>query len=790
MQTEARRSGGRGRGTALAGTARLLLMALVMFALPMVVTLQLKHAGERGIRAERDLQAIRTELQAQDGLEWRAISGRVRPAEVQPALAASRRRVTRLLTLAAGGRLHLHQVRDLAGLIDGYSRAVDQELRLLEAGQAQQATAFDETEVDPAFERAMEDLDEDAGEAVRRAGYARTASDGGLLLTVLLSVGLTTVVQGRRRRADVRRQAERRSEARYRALIDQSTDLVLVTDRAGSTSFLSPSAVRLLVAGDPDRPAGGAGDDAVDLLSAVDPADRDRLRAALQQAAPGIGATVEVRIAGAAGIRTFELSVADLTGQASVGGVLLTGHDVTDRLEVQRQVEHRALHDTLTGLPNRALLADRFAQSLHAGDRDGTNTGLLLIDLDRFKEINDTFGHHYGDALLTQVGPRLTAVLREVDTIARLGGDEFAVLLPGVADVEAVHGVALALQAALGAPFQVHGVDLDVEASIGVVMSGEHGTDPTLLLQRADVAMYVAKTQNLRVFTYDPTVDGHSPAKLALLGDLRRALHHDELVLHYQPKISLSTGDVVGAEALVRWQHPERGLLFPDAFIPLAEHTGLIGPLTSQVLSAALAQARAWADAGRPLTVSVNLSARSLLDDGLPGEVAGLLAAHGVPAGLLELEVTETAIMTEPARAQRLLEQLAALGVGLSLDDFGAGYTSLSQLKDLPFTELKIDKSFVLTMAADRSNAVIVSSVVDLGHNLGLTLVAEGVETAQVLETLTGYGCDVAQGYHLSRPIPAAAFDEWRATRATPAAVPVAADTSTTAPVLSLSCPA
>ena len=443
------------------------------------------------------------------------------------------------------------------------------------------------------------------------------------------------------------------------------------------------------------------------------------------------------------------------------------------QLDIERtQAIHDSMHDALTGLPNRTLLADRFTQALRAARRDGTTAALLLIDLDRFKEINDTFGHHCGDLLLTQVGPRLTAALREVDAVARLGGDEFAVLLPDITDVSAAIGVADKLRAALESPFHiegfdvegfdVEGLDLDVEASVGVVLSGEHGADATTLLQRADIAMYVAKSQNLGVFAYDPAVDGHSPAKLALLGDLRRALDRNELVLHYQPKVSISTGDVIGAEALVRWQHPDRGLVPPDDFIPLAEHTGLIGPLTRYVLDSALGQIRAWADAGRPLTVAVNLSARNLLDERLPAMVAELLTVHGVPAALLELEVTESALMTEPGRAQRLLERLARLGVAISVDDFGAGYTSLGQLKDLPVRELKVDRSFVTTMTEDRSNALIVHSVVDLGHNLGLTIVAEGVETAEALTALAGVGCDVAQGYHRARPMP---VDTWYAAR-------------------------
>ena len=448
--------------------------------------------------------------------------------------------------------------------------------------------------------------------------------------------------------------------------------------------------------------------------------------------------------------------------------ILLTTitHGLRRRLEAERRrALHDSVHDALTGLPNRTLLADRLAQVLRTGRRTGTTTGLLLIDLDRFKEVNDTFGHNYGDQLLIQIGARLAAVVRASDTIARLGGDEFAVLLPDIGDGEAVTAIARALLNALEQPFPVAGVILDVEASIGVVLSGEHGDDVESLLQHADIAMYVAKAQQLGVFTYDREVDGHTPEKLALLGELRRALDNHELVLHYQPKVEIASGQVVGVEALVRWQHPERGLIPPDDFIPIAEHTGLIGPLTSYVLDTAVAQARIWIDAGRPLRVAVNLSARSLLDERLPRRLARLLAAHRVPADLLELEITESALMTEPARAQRLLEALSAMGVSVSIDDFGAGYTSLGQLQALPVSELKIDKSFVMTMTEHPGNGLIVHSVIELGHKLGLTIVAEGVENAEALAILDGYKCDIVQGYHLCRPLTAAAFDRWYAAR-------------------------
>ncbi len=424
---------------------------------------------------------------------------------------------------------------------------------------------------------------------------------------------------------------------------------------------------------------------------------------------------------------------------------------------------HDSLHDALTGLPNRTLLADRFDQLLKHGLRPGSTTGLLLIDLDRFKEVNDTFGHRYGDELLAQIGPRLRTRLRNSDTIARLGGDEFAILLPDVANLAAATEVAGALHLAFETPFHVGGVDLAVEASIGVVVSGQHGDDATTLMQHVDTAMYVAKSRNVGVFAYELDADTHSRGRLALLGELRRAIENDELFLHFQPKLSISSGEVIGVEALVRWGHPVRGTVYPDDFVPLAEHTGLIGPLTRFVLIAALTQAKSWSDRGDPLPVAVNLSARSLLDEQLPRQIAELLAACQLPASLLKLEVTESAIMSDPGRASRLLRQLAHLGIEISIDDFGAGYTSLGQLKSLPITELKIDKSFVTNMNQDDSDALIVHSVIDLGHKLGLTIVAEGVENSAALEQLSAYGCDAAQGYHICRPVPGWAFDEWLA---------------------------
>jgi diguanylate cyclase len=437
------------------------------------------------------------------------------------------------------------------------------------------------------------------------------------------------------------------------------------------------------------------------------------------------------------------------------------------QLDQQRtKAVHDALHDALTGLPNRTLLADRFEQALRAGTRTSSTTALLLIDLDRFKEVNDTLGHHVGDQLLAQIGPRLAGALRAGDTVARLGGDEFAVLLPEVDGLSGALDVASRLREALAEAFNVEDVELDVDASIGVVISGAHGNDAQTLLQRADIAMYVAKQQKRGVVVYDPENDDHSPERLSLLGQLRRGIERGELFLQYQPKMDLKTMEVVGVEALVRWQHPDRGMVPPNDFIPLAEHTGLIGPLTMSVLNMALAQVKVWADSGHHIPVAVNISARNLSDDTFADKVKGLLVEHAVASGLLEVEVTESAVMLEPEKAARILNELHAIGVRIAIDDFGAGYTSLAQLKNLPISELKIDKSFILAMHSNADDAMIVKSMIDLGHSLNMKVVAEGIETAHAVNTLADLQCDIGQGYHLCRPALSEALMQWYGQRA------------------------
>jgi diguanylate cyclase (GGDEF)-like protein len=438
----------------------------------------------------------------------------------------------------------------------------------------------------------------------------------------------------------------------------------------------------------------------------------------------------------------------------------------------QRRTERQALHDGLTGLPNRTLLRDRIGQAIRQADRELSPAALALLDLDRFKEVNDTLGHHDGDQLLVQVGQRLQATLRQVDTVARLGGDEFAILLPRIETADGAVTVARKLQAALQEPFVLEGLSVDVEASIGVAIYPEHGNDPEELLQHADIAMYVAKDTHAGFVLFDPTHDQHSPRRLALLGELRRAIDQRQLLLHYQPKVDAHSGQVLGVEALVRWQHPTHGLIPPGEFIPLAERTGLIEPLTHYVLDAALRQCHHWRQAGHELSVAVNVSARRLLDLDFPDEVAATLTRWRVPARLLVVEITESTIMADPTHALEILGRLNAMGVQLSIDDFGTGYSSMAYLKNLPLHELKIDRSFVAQMTSDSRDAVIVHSTIDLGRNLGLRVVAEGVEDQATWQALAALGCDAIQGYHISRPVPPDHLINWLEQQAAPAAQP------------------
>jgi len=426
-----------------------------------------------------------------------------------------------------------------------------------------------------------------------------------------------------------------------------------------------------------------------------------------------------------------------------------------------RDHQHRALHDSLTELPNRVMLQRTVEEALGEAGRKGDGAALFVLDLDRFKEVNDTLGHQTGDALLEVVARRLMGAIRPSDTVARLGGDEFAVLLPDIDEPADAIEVAGRIRTALAEPVVLDEVLMDVDVSIGIALFPVHGSDFEMLMRRADVAMYAAKGDGTGIELYDASRDPNSPAKLGTVTALREGIDRGELELHYQPKVSLRDGQVVGVEALVRWRSGERGLVPPDEFIPLAERTGLVHRITEHVLREGLDQAQSWWEQGLHVPVAVNVSMRDLHETDLAGLVVAQLDAHSLPAEALVLEVTESVLIMDAARAVSALRELRELGVAASLDDFGTGYSSLLLLEQLPVSEVKIDRSFVRRLDEAGGDPAMVRSIVGFAHGLGLSVVAEGVETLGAWNALRQMGCDVAQGYRVSRPMPGPEATRW-----------------------------
>jgi diguanylate cyclase (GGDEF)-like protein len=430
-------------------------------------------------------------------------------------------------------------------------------------------------------------------------------------------------------------------------------------------------------------------------------------------------------------------------------------------VSISTRHEIAALHDSLTGLPNRTLLLTRLDQSLADATPD-RQVAALMIDLDRFKEINDTLGHSVGDDLLILVAQRLTAMIGSRDTVARLGGDEFAIVLnrTTLAETDELAG---RIAAAFAETFKIADVTLTVTVSVGAALAPQHAGEAEKLLHLADLALYAAKQERGRHALYDPQSEEHSTASSVLVGELQGGLDRGEIVVFYQPKVNTLTGQLIGVEALVRWQHPTRGLLAPARFLPAVENTPLIVPLTERVIDDALRAVKGWRDRGLAITVAINLTARQVASVDLPRQIEAALAVHGLPSQALVVEVTESSLMANPAQTRAVLGKLRDLGVGLSMDDFGTGYSSLTHLRDLPVTEIKIDRSFVTGTEGSARSAALVKSIIDLGHNLGLNVVAEGVETTETHDVLTELGCNMVQGYLLARPMPGEQLEQWYA---------------------------
>ena len=565
----------------------------------------------------------------------------------------------------------------------------------------------------------------------------------------------------------------RANEGQFRALVANIPGAVYRCDAGWTIRFMSDDIEAIV-----GHPASDFIENRVRTYgSLIHPADRPGVRKAIDEAFKGgVPYSLEYRLSHADGgnrwIAEYGRAISGPEGERLwLDGLIL---DITERKEAEQardraesalkdQAElnrRQALHDSLTGLPNRTLFQDRMDHAELRAARDGIEFALLLLDLDRFKEINDTLGHEAGDRLLCEVSNRLQRAVRRSDSVARLGGDEFACVLEGSSASAAVE-VAKRIRRAVYRPFVLDGLSLQVEATIGIATYPAHGEDTDSLLRSADHAMYRAKETGAGLTVFTPSEDMRLPERLMLVSELRRAIDEGELCLYYQPKVALDGGHVVGVEALVRWAHPERGIVPPDEFIPIAQETGLIGPLTRYVITEALRQCRMWSRNGRELPVAVNVSMRNLVDAGFPEEVKKLLRKWKVDPGLLELEITETAIVADLARSKPVIEELSSLGVRISVDDFGTGYFSLVHLKRLPIDALKIDRSFVSNLTTSEEDAAIVRSTIDLGRHLGLVVVAEGVETQEAMATLSQLGCTEAQGYYFSRPVPPDELIAW-----------------------------
>jgi diguanylate cyclase (GGDEF)-like protein len=435
--------------------------------------------------------------------------------------------------------------------------------------------------------------------------------------------------------------------------------------------------------------------------------------------------------------------------------------DVTDTKNQMLLLRRQATYDPLTDLPNRTLLFEQLEQAIDRARSRKSSVALLLMDLDRFKEVNDTFGHYFGDLLIKQIADRLRALLAPNETLSRLGGDEFGLFLTRAFDSNDVAAVARRILDSLQQPFEIDRHVLEVSASIGIAMYPQHGSDARTLLRRADVAMYAAKEANVGYAFHNQEHESRTPEQLALTVEMRRAMERDEFELYYQPKVHLTTGLMTRAEVLIRWNHPNRGLLPPGAFIPVAERTGLIKPMTEWIIDRMLRQCAEWHKAGAPVHVAVNISPKSLQDQMLPMKIQAALDKWNMDPRFIKAEITESSVMSDPARALAITSMLQSMGIRVSLDDFGTGYSSLSNLRQLPVDELKIDKSFVMGMSASEADASIVRTMVELAHSLGKQVCAEGVEDEETFMRLADMGCDLAQGYWISKPKPAADLLEW-----------------------------
>ena len=754
---------------------RLLLVAVpvVLVACACALVVSLEGRADAHSRYAEQLQRIEVLTTRVSAQEWQAVAeGEVSDAasrdvelaleEMSAALAVQDEHARR----SHDAEVDRHSDESPLVTLAEYSSAVRDEFDALRDGDLEEAEEIDEERVDPAFERlevVVENLSQT--EAADAASGHKQALIGSLLAIVLSSsalVGLMLAMfraRGRIEMAELQQRMDRESERRVAALLQNSSDLLLVLDGASAIKYASNSIDQLL-GYQPGSVIGG------ELREILKPESHDASASDLERASarPGDPVVAEWAAETAEGdLRYVEAILNDLSADPQVAGIVVNVRDITERRRLEAELRRRAFHDDLTGLANRTLFEDRLSGALADADRSGVSPGVIFLDLDDFKHVNDSLGHSSGDELLRIVATRLQTCVRDQDTIARLGGDEFAVLVRNVESMDRVVDVAERVLAELSTPVFVQGNALFVNASIGVALDPAPGEDRhervQAMLRDADIAMYAAKgagKHRLEVFESEL----HAPVlrRLQLKSELQTALDRNQLVLHFQPIVSLDDEEMIGAEALVRWEHPERGLIPPGEFIPLAEQTGLTVPLGRWVLREALRNAASWRDQDATSGlryVSVNVTGHQLESPTFLRDVRDALDAVGLPSEALVIEVTESSLIHDSERNRERLQALRDLGVRLAIDDFGTGYSALNYLRRFPMDVLKIDRSFIEHVAEGGQDAALVQAMLQMSESLGLKVVAEGVETSGQCDRLQELDCGYGQGYFFSRPVPA-----------------------------------
>jgi diguanylate cyclase (GGDEF)-like protein/PAS domain S-box-containing protein len=734
--------------------AILCLFAIASLA-ALAVSIRDKNAADKRFGAQ--LALVHMELHAQEirDLEWLAVATR----ETTPESEAHLQQASQELATIASSL-----PSRISGTVDGqfvstvadFTRSAEQQLELIRTGKLEKAQQVEIEEAGPQFDALQRQVHQVKDAEQRLADHVITRSRVEFALAILLAAISVLIVflrlQRKRQIARTRHTALEQSEERFRALTEQATDIVFITDAAGVVTYASPSLEKVLT-------LVGTEYVARNFAEHVHPGDVAKIEAAMRVPA-GEYSTVELRLRHADGRWLyFECTIRNLLQQENIAGMVVNAREITERKKAEEQLLFNASHDHLTGLPNRVFFLNRLQTVMEQIRRHRQPmAAVLFVDVDDFKVVNDCLGHAAGDELIVQLAERLKSCMRSDGSVARMGGDEFTVLLEDITDPSDAIRVADRIHEATAKPFLLQAQELCKGVSIGVALAAENGT-AEMVVQNADMAMYRAKAQGrARTELFDAAMHAKIMGQLQLEGRLRRGLQNQEFRLYFQPIVAIATGAIEGFEALLRWQPAGSDPVSPGVFIPVAEKSGLIVPISEWILAEACRQAALWQQRfpGKPpLYVSINVSGRHFSHPAFLGHVRAALAASGVSPEIVKIELTESIAMNDAPGAAGIMSQLRALGLRISIDDFGTGYSSLSYLRRFPVSTLKIDQSFVAAMHTDRESCAIVSTVVALGRNLGLEVVAEGVETASQFDQLASMGCDAVQGYLFSRPVPA-----------------------------------